>query len=189
MATDIVRPNANSTNQWELFGGSGDAYERVNEEIEQPTDGNGEALRANDDDSGDIEEYEMSSISSVDEVTSITVWVWGHYTLGPQATIDIWLGGYVGVKTCTMPSAVAGWSSYTWSGLSYNQSHLDAMRIKFVAPTLGKNQLVILDCVYAIITYTEAVIGYGHDYMGVPAANIDEVNGVPTANIDNIKGV
>lgn len=32
-------------------------------------------------------------------------------------------------------------------------------------------------------------LGYGHDFMGVPATNIGIVSGVPTANIANIKGV
>ncbi|KKN22853.1 hypothetical protein LCGC14_0910830 [marine sediment metagenome] len=61
------------------------------------------------------------------------------------------------------------------------------MSIRIRADLAVSKTGIDIACVYAVVTYTPA--GYGHDFIGVPAANIGSVNGVPTANIASIKGV
>lgn len=185
MPTGIVRPNANYVNQWALWSGSGDAWERVDDNIEQPTAGGGDAVHADDDDDNDIEEFDMTTLTGVVTVTAITAWVYAN-TLTVQPTIDVYLGGYLGAKTCTW--AVETWTSYTWSGLSGTQAQLDAIRVKFVSAVHDKITNHLLDCVYLVITYT-VPSGYSHKFCGVLPANIGKISGVATANIGKVKGV
>jgi len=61
------------------------------------------------------------------------------------------------------------------------------MSIRIRADLAVSKTGIDIACVYAVVTYTPP--GYGHDFIGVPAANIDNVIGVPTENIDKIIGV
>lgn len=187
MATGIVRPNANYINQWQLFGGAGAAWERVGENIEQPTAGDDATVQADDDDDNDIEEYQMGTLTGVLTITSITVWVFGT-TLTNQPTINVYLGAYLGSKNCTW-GLPANWTSYTWSGLSGTQAQLDAMRIKFVSPVHDKVTSCTLDCVYAVITYTEPPSGWEHKFLGLPGASIGKISGLPIAKVGKVKGL
>ena len=143
-------------------------------------------IRAEDADDGDIESFNMTTITPIASFSQIKVWTYGAVVVGGNRPTVYVLSETP--QTVGLPIAVAGWTSNTFT-VSGNQSDLDGIKVTYTAGTIGKFDVLQVGCVYAEVTYEEPAAGYGHDFMGVPAANIDEVNGVPTANIDNIKGV
>jgi len=129
-----------------------------------------------------------NTINDVDEVTQIIVYSYGIKVGTPTPEVDLYIGGgWRGYQECSVTTGW-GWVGDTWNG-SWTQAELNAVQVRYRADVPNKNDVNQISCVYLRVTYTQVVLGYGHDFMGVPAANIDSVNGVPTANIDNIKGV
>ena len=188
MATGILRPNATVTNEWYIGNHTG-----VDEDVTQPNIPTGYPDDWASDPSDDNEIIVMgfpNTIDDVDEVTNITVWTYGETMEDDDPEVSVNMGGWQVDQQCNLPPfEVPNWTFNSFNG-SWTQANLDALQVRFTADTPSKYGSHDLWCIYVVVTY-DAVVpeGYGHDYMGVPAANIGSVSGVPTGNIDKIKGV
>lgn len=192
MATGYSDPDGDITTQWNRTGG-GAHYLAINDGVRQPTvpsTGSGQTIDALDGDESDIDEFTMdNSITDVAVVTQIVIWTYGFNTpANMDGKIRIYIGGWQTEYTLNFSSSW-GWVSVTWNG-SWSQAQLNGLQLRYTANSLiGKFDAHIIAAAYAQVTYTVPVVEYGHDFLGVPAANIGSVSGVPTANIDKIKGV
>ena len=191
MTTGWVKPNGDSNCTWELPPLT-DHYLEVDE---YPNNHDflvvavTEAFGGND----DPEIFEMTTLDDLEDnsITQIVVYTYGVIIGSNTPEIDVSFdngANWEGEQECTLGLG-AGEVTNTWSGLSFSKADLDLLLVKYVSDVPDKNDAHSIDRIYAVITYTEAVVGYGHDFMGVPDANIGSVSGVPTENIDKIKGV
>lgn len=185
MVVTTIRPDSNAIAQtW--FDAD---FSYVDEAVNQPDAGGEDYANANADDNNETFEVGFpNTINDVDEVTNITIW-----TLGSSfsANPEIWLvlEWSTAEQQCEMPiGGDMDWTFNSFDG-SWSQADLDSLVLKYRADGAEKGDNTWINVCYAVITYSQVAVGYGHDFMGVPAANIDEVNGIPTANIDTIKGV
>lgn len=190
MATGEIVPDADITIQW--FASGSPAEGEIDESHASPNILDYiQASQALGHDNL-ICEFHCSSISDVGEATSVIVYTYaeGIATFGGHADVDFSPDGtnWEGYQAMTFAVGSWGWHQRIFPGLSMSQADLNACRVRFRANVPISKQAAQIACVYLVVTYT-APSGYGHDYMGVPAANIDNVCGVPTANIASIKGV
>ena len=72
---------------------------------------------------------------------------------------------------------------------AFIKANIDSLVIGYRADVTLSKSVNNVWTMYAVITYTPAVTGWGHKFIGVPGVNIANVNGVPLANIASIKGV
>lgn len=192
---DIV-PNADILAEWSNTGGT---HESCIDEGLPPTLGDMISCSGSGS-NGDIDNFNMETIDIAGgTISSIEVKIY-HESWMPVCscvpfTVDINLGGWQGSKNYTTTEVLA-WESQTWAGLAGSQADLNALQVKITAGNLqtADNCVTVHDTIwlYTVIvevTWVAAPVGYGHDFMGVPAANIGSVSGVPTANIASIKGV
>lgn len=192
MAVENILPNGDKVAGWETANkihGETYHYECL-DEYPSATDGS-YVSDTNISGSGSEESFYMATLSDVDEVTSIVVYTNGSCSAGNNdPSIDISLDNgenWEGSQTCNL-NVATGTVTNTFNG-SWNQSELDNLIIKYISDVAEKGENNIIQFFYVKITYTIAVAGYTHDFMGIPSANIDSVNGIPSANIDTIKGV
>lgn len=185
MATQILRPTSTDTNQWSV--GNKNSVDEVVSEPNTPGDGNYWSAGEPGGDNNEIIEMGFGTIADITEVTRITVWTCGFRIGGDNAEVDVNMGGYQGAQECNVGTGLT-WKENIFNG-SWSQADLNGLQVKYIADVPDKGDLNGLEVVYVIVTFDLAPVGYGHDFMGVPAANIDNVSGVPAANIDNIKGV
>ncbi len=141
-----------------------------------------------------VDEFYMSSYSPITSASQVVVYAYcnGAATYGGNAEVGFWpgYGSWLGYQSLIVGIGW-GWRNKTFSGLTMTQTNLNDCRVRFRADVPLDKQVVQIACVYAVVTYiyTPPPTGYGHDFNGVPAANISSVMGVPTANIDKINGV
>ena len=187
MTVDYCDPNGDIERGWVVSTGV-NHFAVLNDGVRQPATPVSDNIYAGDGDENDIDRFNMSSLTGVEQVTSITVWIYGNNTTGEHCQVDLYIVAWRGYQTVNMDSGY-NWFSKTCV-VTCNQAQLDAMQVRFKADSAyGKYDCTWIQAFYCEVTYTEISVGYEHDFMGVPAANIDEVNGIPTANIDTIKGV
>jgi len=189
MATDYVDPNFTNTAQW--AGSTGTPHHlQVDDAVRQPGNpGTATYVRYQDGDENDDEDYSFSTLT-VASVSSVRVWFYiATRTITEDCWIRIYMGGWTGQLRLDFTQTGVKWYSLLFSG-TWTQADLNGLRVEYAAPpSIGKTNNGTLYCTYCEITYVAVVLGYGHDYMGVPAANIGSVMGVPTANIASINGV
>jgi len=185
MTVDFCDPNGTNTGEWQ-YTGSSTHHENVDDAIRQPTNPNlDDNNNYADGDQSDIEDYSFTSLT-VTEVTSVRIWYMGGNAYAHMPEVRIYMGGWTAQQTADLAGV---WRSLIFNG-TWSQEDLNGLRVEWQAPsTIDKFEVGFLYAVYAEVTYTLEEEGYGHDFMGVPAANIDSVNGIPSANIDTIKGV
>jgi len=186
MVVGYIDPNSDVIAQWQA---SGINHDHVDDGIREPNVPNSDDIDATDGDENAVDHYHMTTLEGIDEATKIVVWVYGRGTSGEQAICNARIDDelYLGAWTCT--NTTFAWRSHTYNG-SWTQSDIDGLQIRFTADSnYGKYDGTWIRACYMEITYSEVSLGYGHDFLGVPAENIDNVSGVPTANIDKIKGV
>lgn len=184
----ILRPNATVSNEWSIGN-----HTNVDEEVTQPAAGDDDCLVATNGDGDDNQVVVLgfpNTITDVDEVTNITVWTYGGRFGNNSPEVDVNMGGWQGYLECTLAADPNwSWTSDSFDG-SWTQADLDGLQVRYRADVPDKYNTNYPSVVYVVVTYIPtAPVGYGHDFMGVPAANIDNVCGVPAANIDKIKGV
>lgn len=210
MATITIRPDADILTQW-WYPAVPPHYINVNDGITYPTNPTGTSHRISADgyigeDNNQYDSFTFGNTpANVDVVTQIKIYLFGQIdadgtTNYPEVSYDIgsgWSGDYECSsfpKNNTIGTGNGAWHTITVSGLSWTKAQIDAIQVRIRAdvPDGGKG-ILAMNAVFAmqiLVTYTPtAPAGYGHDYMGVLAANIGSVNGVPTANIASIKGV
>lgn len=189
MATVEVVPTSDITADWSISSTAPPHFDDINEGSGGPDANFISAAQVNADDN-DNDLFHMSNGDIEGGVaTSITVYTNGLITGGNRPEVFIKIGEFPLLVEDVLFTTSQSWKTNTLGGLSWDQDDVNNLTIGYKADVPDdKNVNQIWTC-YAVITYTPAPEGYGHDFMGVPAANIDEVNGVPSANIDTIKGV
>lgn len=187
MATGYCDPNADSTPiQWHPNVG-GTHYQVIDGGIRTPTAPTTDNIYAGDGDENAQGTVQMGTLT-VATVTRVRVWTYGTNTAGEIPFVRIQIGGWAANQSLDM-GAGYGWYYRDFNG-SWSQADLNGLLVRYTADSLiGKLDGIWIRACYAEVTYTAPVVGYGHDFNGVPAANISNVSGVPTANIANIKGV
>lgn len=196
MATNTVKPNGDNLCNWAGPIDPGNHHTYVDEYPGSPDSLFVSATNL-DSDNNDVEIFNMTTFDDIeaDSITQIVVYTYGRRTGVNTPEIDVsfdngvsWESGTGNEPECAIGTSW-GEVTNTWAGLSYSKADLDNLLIKYIADVPDKDDLNQIDRIYAVITYTEAVVGYGHDFLGIPAANIDSIMGIPTANIDNICGL
>jgi len=195
MAVDFAVPTGDSSIQWSIPGGT--HWDDIDEGIGGGSGGDYiEATNAASDD-GDIDDFSFGdNINDVDEITQVIINVnsWSQPAVSIKSPeIDLYFGGQwmsvtVGWKEVGS-TGTRGWHAITYAGLSGNQTDMDNLRVRVRADVAGKLELNYIYTINVEVTYSQAVAGWAHNFLGVPAANIGSVNGVPRANIGKIKGV
>lgn len=195
---DVI-PNHDIVVQWHRVGGDAPFYYHYTTIDEDKGSPNvADYIRCDHDDDFKQDSFQFdNSIQGIEEYTQVKVWLYkklidGDGIIAPSPTVNIWVnGGWLVAKPISISPNT--WESYTWAGLSGNQTSLNDLRVMVNAGMLSTGKIVddqiFVYTMYAEITYTLAAVGYGHDFLGIPAANIDNIMGIPTANIDNICGL
>jgi len=193
MATAIIRPTADVTNEWTSPADPGNHHNYIDDVVVVPNAGDGAFIGANKDDDGDIEVFDMDNdTQDVDgnSISTIVIYVRAREQGGTTTNIivNVNLGGWLANRYLN-PTLSWEWYPLAWGSLNCDQTDLDNLQIKFTAGTIVDPQFQEIDVAYCVITYDQVAVGYGHDFLGIPAANIDSIMGIPAANIDNIMGL
>lgn len=192
MATNTVKPNGTKTQDWDAPAPPAEHHNSI-DEYPGADSLTCSALNLASD-NNDVDIFYMTTFDDIEDnsITQIVVYTDGWRTGSNTPEIDVSFDNGVSwedEQECALP-AVQAEVNNTWAGLSYSKADLDLLLIKYIGDVPDKDDTNTLDRVYAVITYTVAVPeGYGHDFLGIPAANIDSIMGIPTANIDNICGL
>jgi len=145
-------------------------------------------------DDGDIEQFSIEPVDLEGDVCSqLVVWTHGWISGAHKPEIQIDIGGEThGPVDVPLTEGGGVWRSNTFTpdGDDWTEAECSALKLTYIADCAVEKENATIYAVKLIFTYPDpAPEGYGHDYMGVPAANIGSVSGVPNANIANIKGV
>ena len=196
MATTEVVPNVDTIlKQWSEPA-SGDHYDNIDEGSVGMPDANFiRASQANGDDN-DIDGFGMQNPDIEGGTASqIVVHTYGHIGLGtavPEIRLVMAGAGFDETQECNLPGMLPGerTNTFTPDGDDWTEWELSWISIAYIADVpISKSENKIFTC-FAVITYEPpAPAGWGHKFIGVPGANIANVNGVPLANIASIKGV
>ena len=193
MVSNNIVPTGDVAIAWSIPD-LGTHFDDIDEGIAGGTGGDYiQATNPNGDDN-DIDHFSFGTLADVDEVTQVEIKVNGLFVNGTHSPeIDLFIDGVwqstlVGWKETGLTS-VRGWHTITYAGLSSNQAQLDALEVRVRADVPDKMEMNVVHTIYCTITYSEVAVGYEHDFIGIPAANIDSIMGIPTANIDNICGL
>ena len=198
MAVANAVPTGDVVKQWSQPA-AGTHFDDIDEGIAGWSGADGIQATNSAGDDGDIDDFSFGDLvgdPAIDEITQVVINVnsWCQPAINPESgEIDLyfngaWMSATVGWKEVGS-TTTRGWHAITYAGLSGDQGDMDDLRVRVRADVADKTQLEYIYTIYVAVTYSVAALGYGHDFMGVPSANIDEVNGIPTANIDTIKGV
>ncbi|KKL89473.1 hypothetical protein LCGC14_1914330 [marine sediment metagenome] len=185
---EIVPDTDGPLTEWSVIGGTGTHESAIDEARASPN--TADRIRG-DQPSGDdnvVDMFGMSTFTMLGVITQIEVFAYttNNPTYGGDAEIDFYVDGVWQGYQYLNVGGEYGWRSVTFAGLSMSQTDLNICGIRIRADLAVSKTGIDIACVYAVVTYT---VGYGHDFLGVPAANIDNVIGVPTENIDKIIGV
>ena len=192
---DVI-PNVDIDTEWNTWGPGATHEARIDEDKGSPD--TVDAIVCDSGDNNLTDSFHMdNTIQNCQEYTQVKVRLYQMYlisTEGGDCKVNIYVNGSWQGDQIIHQDAIPIWRSYTWAGLSGNQASLDDLRVRVTTEMMvtGKyiTDLIRVYTMYAEITYTEPVVeGWGHNFLGVPSANIGKVCGVPTANIANIKGV
>lgn len=166
-STGYLDPDGDDTTEWDETTGT-DHYTEI-DEINGDQDNLDEddyIGNAPEPDVTDEDIFDMETLSDVDDVTSIKIYVYAgtEEASGPYLDADLYLGSWQGEKEVYDSSGYASqWWSVEWTGLSASQSDLDAMKVKLIsgtdAPFPGPSNYVY--AMYAEITYTADGNGAG----------------------------
>ena len=188
MATVEVVPTSDIIRDW-LGPVGGTAFD----DIDEGSGGPDELYITASQEGGDDDDLDTFHMTDGDieggEATSITVYTNGMIVGVNTPEIAISIGGLPLYAEEVPLTTIQLWKTNTLGGISWDQTDVNNLRITYKADVPdSKDRNFIYTC-YAVITYTPAAVGWGHKFLGVPAANIAKVNGVPIANIAKIKGV
>jgi len=189
MPTVEVVPDGDGVVDW-YTPITGDHYSEINEGSGGPNPGVIGAFQTQGDDN-DIDEFSMENPSFEGRTSSqVVIWTFGFIIGANSPEIQVNIGGETHGPASVGLTTIGGWHSNTFTPDTDDWTELEAtgLKVTYIANVpASKNYNDISTC-YALFTY-ESPPGYGHDFIGVPAANIDNVIGVPAANIDKIIGV
>lgn len=188
MAIGYCDPDGTVLSQW--HADASPHHEQVDDAVRQPplppwTN----RIYYQDGDESDQDRFNMEGLDIQGGIaSSVTVWMaFETNNISHDPRVNLYLGAWQGELVVNLTQTGLKWYSKTYNG-AFTQSHITNMQVDMKAPSLI-NTTEMGKCyeIYCVVTYTAG--GYGHDFNGVPAANIASVSGVPAVNIANIKGV
>lgn len=190
MTIDYCDPDGDTSVAWDASGTP--HADQIDDAVREPVGdpGSDDFISVGDGKENAVDQFTMdNSIQGIDTTTTIKIWCYGNCGLNgnERPQIDIYLGTWKEYKILPF-TTTNGWHSVIWAVAGGTQAQLDALEVRIKA----YNDYALYDyttiyCMYAEVTYTE--LGYGHDFIGIPSANIDSIMGIPSANIDNISGL
>ena len=188
MATVNATPNSDDTpNEW-IPQGSLDHFETLNEGT-PPNTGDYCVAGAPTSNDNDKEEFGFTNADIEAGVTSqVVVYTYGKIIGTHSPEIRLGTGGAwqniqeVGLTT------TSSWKTNTFN-VAWNQAQVNAMQVEYTADCGTKDDMNYLYSVYVVVTYTAGAVGWGHSFMGTPAANVGSINGTLLVNIKSVKGV
>jgi len=145
-------------------------------------------------DDNELDQFTFETIDNIQDnsITQVVVWTYGRRPVGvlsPEVAIS-WNGGVnFTVYTDLAFTDVNSWHDVTYAGLSYSKSDLDQFQVSYQADCPDKLTRNEIYSIYVEVTYTEAVSGWAHKFLGVAGASIGNISGVPIANVGKVKGV
>jgi hypothetical protein len=135
MPTDVLRPNADVTNNWTKVGGPSAGWECLDDALEQPTNaatsGDGDHITGTTT-NGTTQECHVGTFTLGSElVTKVTLWV--YCLTGSKKGVEISLrSGAAQLGVLTVPqNEAAGWRSIAVEG-ARTQGEIDDLRARFV---------------------------------------------------------
>lgn len=173
-ATGEIVPNGDSTVQWTVAGSNdvscagGTHCDKVGEGSTPLTAGYVETGLSGG--GGEVEDFNMSTLTSVSSATSITLYMYvrdadGVAQGGTFDDVDMTInigGADQTPSTKTISSGSYGWQSASWSG-SWSQANIDGVRAKFTRTVQGggspasRDDNVQIASVYMSVTYTQSI--------------------------------
>ncbi|MHA1155047.1 MAG: hypothetical protein ACTSQK_02975 [Candidatus Heimdallarchaeota archaeon] len=209
MTVVIIRPTSDVASGW--FGPADPAthYDRVDNVVTYPTVGGTSDFIVEDGWIGSnntIDTFHFGDLDDVDEVTKIKIYsLGGIYKQGATAyypEVEWSVNGglnWLGIQNCsghyvsTSPTQQYAWHVTVIDGLHWTQAQINAIILRYTADTPGGDKdgadANFIAVIYIEVTYTEVLLGYEHDFLGVAAANISSVSGITSEHIGKIKGV
>jgi len=190
MAFEVVVPVGDVNKYWS-YPASGTHFDDIDEGSGGPDANYIEATEAAGDDD-DIDSFEFADPDFEGGTASqVVIYTNGLIIGSNQPEIQIIIAeddsGLVNVALTTSQT----WKTNILTPSGDDWTELEATSLKVIyqadVPT-SKDENTIFTC-YAVFSYTAAPVGWGHKFLGVPAANIGSVNGVLRVNIAKIKGV
>jgi len=154
----IVRPNANNNELW-----SGHDYINIDEVVVQPNAGGGDVISADKYDDMERQQYDMQTLSGVESVTQIVLWV---YASGiplesyKYLRLNIAPGGVWQTEQSKALTTSMAWYSATFNG-TWTQADLDSLLIGLTTDTMGTNDNTAVDVAYCEIYGTLVPPDYG----------------------------
>jgi len=187
MATVEVVPVSDIEAEWAISTFE-NHFESINEGSGGPDVSNIGAGQATADDN-DRDNFNMSNGDIEGGVaTSITIYTNGLMA-GNRPEVFITIGGMPLLVEIVLLETTQSWKTNTLGSLSWDQNDVNNLTVGYRAIVPDEKDSHTIKTCYAVITYTPGAVGYEHDFLGIPAANIDSIMGIPTANIDNICGL
>ena len=191
MATVIVVPDVDGlTNDWSLPV-SLPHYDDIDEGPGSGIDFIGASFASGD--HNDIEMFGYENPSFEGQLSSqVVIYTNCQVVIGGGINVTLDIGGETHGPVSVGAGTGRAWKSNTFTpdGANWTEAQAASMKVTYTASVGVTKYGVNIFTSYASFTYEPpAPPGYGHNFLGVPAANIGFVNGVPTANIAKIKGV
>ena len=158
MPTEILRPDGDISTPWNT---ATPHYSLINEEVEEPELGDLYILGADDDDDNEIEEFTMDDpIATFNTCTQVDIKIRALIDSSEDMYVNIRIGSTWLTSKPAGLSGIGTWVTITWSGLSASQSDINDLRVRFISPTLAKNDNIEVNTMYAVITYATVYAGY-----------------------------
>ena len=158
-----VDPNGDATvtDAWTITLGT-THYEAINDGVRQPAttgfDGGALYLEYAADRDGNVA-LSMTTLTDVQQVTAIKVWIYTSNSGGSGTYIDISKDGTTWVGAQFVSYTSGAWVSKTFSGLTWTQTNLDNLQVRLVGSASGASDYeTSINAMYATITYEEVVI-------------------------------
>lgn len=155
--TGITRPDGDAAVQWTSTGTNNyTELTSANDLVEQPTAPDTNDYVNNGGSVQNVDRYSMdNSITNVDSVSAIDVWIYGYDTKGNSAlSVDLYWDGSLQQQGSVTTGGSYGWVSDSFTGLTLSQTQLDSLEVEITADSGGRTYYVA--ALYADVTYTEA---------------------------------
>jgi len=149
MTVNTIRPDANVNAVWDFYD-----YTNIDDAVTEPTAGNGDEASHQDPSTGAAQIWGMADLDDTAGVTVTEVKVWMYANngiiVGGPATVRVKVDG-----TWSATQNITGgwaWTSYTFA--ISQPAGAGEIEIEIDTQTLGKSDLIGVDVLYAVVTYT-----------------------------------
>ena len=164
--TSNIEPNSDDTAEWDnkmieniipnADGATVDWNASAGDDWECVVDyDDGESISVADGDENKVTEINLTTLSNVDEVSSVTVYVHGKYlTTDLDITVDFYNGvGWEGPQNMSFESSHS-WKTQVFGGLAMTQAHLNDAQVRVTAnAAYGAMDATFIKGIYVKVTY------------------------------------